>query len=151
MASLSTRLAERAGSKKKEKEKPLPEWLADMLVPQPEDPESFAKPICVMPTKLDPLASLASSHANPYIGLRPGHITRTAFYKLTYDEPLETALKHKQFVEFPTIEVWEEGAFTGTIVDDRGSIVRKYDGTDDEDTPKPKRRKLNRKEGKKAP
>ncbi|KAJ3542359.1 hypothetical protein NM688_g5978 [Phlebia brevispora] len=151
MSNLSTRLAERAGSKKKEKEKPLPEWLTDMLVPQAEDSTSFVMPICVMPTKLDPLASLTSSRTNPYVGLRPGHITRNAFYKLLYDEPLVTALKHKQFVEFPTIELWEEGAFLGTIVDDRGSIVRKYDGTDeDEDGPKPKRRKLNRKEGKKT-
>lgn len=150
MSNLSTRLAERTAHKKKSTDKPLPEWLTDMLVPHPDDPDAFTMPICVMPTKLDPLASLASAHTNPYVGLRPGHITRTAFYKLAYDEPLQSAFRHKQFVEFPTVEVWEDGAFTGTIVDERGSIVRKYDGTNDEDVPRPKRRKMNRKEGKKT-
>lgn len=150
MTSLAARFAERASAKKRDKEKPLPEWLTDMLVPSSEDPEAFVNPVCVMLTKLDPLASLSTARVNPYIGLRPGHITRNAYYKLAYDTPLEAALKHKQFVEFPTIEVWEEGAFSGTIVDDRGSIVRKFDDSDDEDGRKPKRRKLGQKEGKKT-
>lgn len=147
-ANITAKLNERSNSKKKEK--PLPEWLTDMLVPSPVDPEAFVNPVCAMPTKLDPLASLASSRANPYMGLRPGHITRSAFYKLAYGEALEAVLKHKEFVEFPTIEVWEEGAFTGTVVDDRGSVVHKFDDEYEEDGPKPKRRKLSRLEGKKA-
>ena len=80
--------------------------------------------------------------------LRPGHIVRDGYYKLNPTEPLEKVLRHKQFVEFPTIEVWEDGAFTGTVVDDRGAVM--HDKPDSEDERKPKRRKLNAKEGKKA-
>ncbi|THH02727.1 hypothetical protein EW026_g138 [Hermanssonia centrifuga] len=148
MVNIRARLGERANSKKKEKEKALPEWLTDMLIPHPDDPESFSEPVCVMPTKLDPLASL-SARPGAHALLRPGHITRAAFYKLAYSMPLDEVMKHKYFVEFPTIEVWEEGAFTGTIVDDRGSIVR-ADGEGDDGVRKPKRRKLSKKEGKKA-
>lgn len=77
--------------------------------------------------------------------MRPGHIVRDGYYKLDPTESLEKVLRHKQFVEFPTIEIWEDGSFTGTVVDDRGAVM-----LDSEDERKPKRRKLNVKEGKKA-
>ena len=48
-------------------------------------------------------------------------------------------------IRFPTIEVFEEDAFEGTIVDDRGAVVR-----EDVDEHRPKRRKLNAKQAKKA-
>jgi len=94
-----------------------------------------------MATNIDPLASLQSRSAR----LRPGHIVCSGYYKLGVDKPLETVLKHKQFVEYPSIEVWEDGAFHGTVVDDQGAVQ-----LDDEDERKPKRRKLTVREGKKA-
>lgn len=94
-----------------------------------------------MPTLLDPLVSLQKRSTL----LRPGHITRRGYYKLSFDETLQKVLRHKQFVEYPIIEVWEMDAFTGTLVDDGGSVVH-----EDEDERKPKRRKLGAKEGKKA-
>lgn len=149
MANLSARLQERSQSKKKEREKPLPEWLMDLITPSSDDTTSFVPPVCVMPTKLDPLAAVSSIHSSG--GLKPGHITRQAFYKLAYDRPLAEILKHKHFVEFPTIEVWEDGAFTGVIVDDKGSVLRREgDFGDDDGWRKPKRRKLGKQAGKKA-
>lgn len=149
LTNLQAHLQERSQSKKKEKEKPLPEWLTDLITPPSDDPEGFIPPVCVMPTKLDPLAAVSSTHSHG--GLRPGHITRQAFYKLPFDKPLAEAFKHKHFVEFPTIEVWEDGAFTGTVVDDRGAVVyddRDYDDVDDS-WRRRKRRKLGKKEGRK--
>ena len=51
-------------------------------------------------------------------------------------------LRHTHFVEFPTIEIWEE--FQGIIVDAQG-VVRQP-----EDERQPKRRKLNPKAGRLA-
>ncbi|KAI0347188.1 hypothetical protein BDW22DRAFT_1387206 [Trametopsis cervina] len=150
MTNLSARLAEQSASKKKEK--PLPEWIVDLIQPHSEDPDAFVKPICAMRTKLDPLASLSSSRMNGHAGLRPGHVTRKAFYRLDYTAPLTATLKHKDFVEFPTIEVWEDGSFEGIIVDDHGALVRRESDLDDEiDGGRArKRRKMGKKEGKKA-
>jgi len=50
-------------------------------------------------------------------------------------------------VEYPTIEIWEKDAFTGTLVDDGGTVV--HDDSDD-GIRKPKRRKLGVREGRKA-
>ncbi len=94
-----------------------------------------------MSTPLDPLASLNSRPSLP----QPGRLLRTGFYKLDPSRSIGALLKHKHFVEFPTIEIWEEDAFQGTIVDDRGAAVH-----DDYDSPRPKRRKLNAKQAKKA-
>ena len=146
---LAARLQERSQSKKKEKDKPLPEWLTDLITPPPDDAEGFVPPVCVMSTKLDPLAAVSSSHS--YGSLRPGHITRQAFFKLPFDRPLSEVLKHKHFVEFPTIEIWEEGTFTGVVVNDIGSIVhRDSEFGDDDGWRRRKRRKLGKKEGREA-
>ena len=150
LSNLSARLTERAQSKKKEKEKPLPEWLIDLVVPPQDDASAFSPPVCVMSTKLDPLAAVSSTHIRGE-GLKPGHLTRQAFYKLAYDQPLVEVLRHKQFVEFPTIEIWEDGAFNGTIVDDHGALVRgDVDSEEDDGWRRRKRRKLSKVEGKKA-
>lgn len=135
---IQARLTERAKSKK---EKQTPPWLHEQVIPDSSDPDAFQPPTCVMPTLLDPLASLQSRPS----ALRPGHITRHGHYKLGFDDTLEAALKNKQFVEYPTIEIWEKDAFTGTIVDVGGAVML---GEGDER--KPKRRKLGVKEGKKA-
>lgn len=92
-----------------------------------------------MRTPLDPLSSL--SHSS---GPHPGQLLCTGYYRLDPALPLGAVLKHKNFVEFPTIEVWEDGAFHGTIVDDRGTVLH----ADEEH--RRKRRKLNVREGRKA-
>jgi hypothetical protein len=57
-------------------------------------------------------------------------------------------LRETPFVEFPTIEVWEEGdvGFVGTIVDGQGSVMKYADDGER----RAKRRKLNVGAGKKA-
>lgn len=163
IAAKLTELSKRKDNdKNKTKDRPLPEWLTDLLLPNPDDPAAFVPPVCALPTILDPLASLArpathnnNHYAHPYAGagnLRPGHITRAAFFKLAYDAPLATALAHAQFVEFPTVEVWERDAFRGTVVDARGRVVRgvEDDDDDEEDGEQGRKRKRRRTMSKKA-
>lgn len=126
--------------KKSKKGDPLPAWISPLLFPDPDDPEGFTMPICAMRTPLDPLAALQSRASAP----RPGHVRCEAYYKLDPTKPIGAGLKHKNFVEFPTIEIWEEGSFRGTIVDDQGSVQR------DTEEPPPKRRKMSAREGRKA-
>ncbi|KAF8505680.1 hypothetical protein F5888DRAFT_1896710 [Russula emetica] len=45
-----------------------------------------------------------------------------AFIKLDSERKLSTLLRNKHFVEFPTIEVWEEGAFRGVLFDGVGAF-----------------------------
>ncbi|OBZ70030.1 hypothetical protein A0H81_09902 [Grifola frondosa] len=136
---MQSQITERSKSKK---EKAPPTWLNPLVFPDTDVPESFTAPICVMRTPLDPLASLNVRASAP----RPGHILCEGYYRLDPGQPLGTVLKHKHFVEYPTIEVWEEGAFHGTLVDDQGAVLR--DRSDDER--RPKKRKLNIREGRKA-
>ncbi|KAH9938252.1 uncharacterized protein B0H18DRAFT_1205524 [Fomitopsis serialis] len=134
--------AQVAERKKSKKGDPFPTWISSLIVPDPDDPEGFTMPICVMQTPLDPLASLDARRNAA--GPRPGHVRCEAYYKLDPAKPIGVNLKHKNFVEFPTIEIWEEGSFHGTIVDDQGSVQREAE------EPTPKRRKLSVREGKKA-
>ena len=65
------------------------------------------------------------------------------YYKLDPSLPLSKALHSTHFVEYPTIEVWQE--FHGTIVDGNGTIIHYA-----EEERAPKRRRLNAKAGRKA-
>ena len=100
------------------KESSYPEWAKRLVNPDPDDdPESFTNPQCVMQ------ALISSQLRGP------------AYYSFDPSQPLINLLRHTHFVEFPTIEVWEE--FQGIIVDAQG-VVRQS-----EDERQPKRRKLN--------
>ncbi|CDO71314.1 hypothetical protein BN946_scf184908.g71 [Trametes cinnabarina] len=137
-AAMRAHVSERSKSKK---DKAPPTWVQELVLPDQDVPDSFAPPLCVMSTPLDPLASLNGQNHIP----QPGRLLRFGYYRLDPNLPIGTVLKHKHFVEFPTIQVWEEGAFQGTIVDDRGAVVH-----NDADLPQPKRRKLDAKQAKKA-
>lgn len=101
--------------------------MKSLVLPNPSEAESFVPPQCVMPTQINSLT------INP--GSRPYYLFN----------PLESfvSLLHKtQFVEFPTIEIWEE--FKGTVLNTEGTIVRQK-----EERPL-KRRKLTSKASKVA-
>jgi len=85
-----------------------------------------------------------AAQIDPRLGLR----SHSAFYKVDPAQKLSVLLRDTPFVEFPTIEVWDEGdtAFVGTIVDVQGSVMKYAD--DGERTAK--RRKLDVGAGKKA-
>lgn len=107
------------------KESSYPEWAKCLVNPDPDDdPESFTNPQCVMQALI--------SH----------QLRGPAYYSFDPSQPLINLLRHTHFVEFPTIEVWEE--FQGIIVDAQG-VVRQS-----EDERQPKRRKLNPKAGRLA-
>lgn len=112
-----------------------PSWINSFVHPDPEDPESFNPPQCLMSAQVD---------------LNTGLRSQSAFYKLNPNEKLSVLLRTAPFVEFPTIEIWEEGDddFKGTIVDAQGSVTRYADTHLDER--KAKRRKLDISRGKKA-
>jgi hypothetical protein len=113
----------------------LPHWITSLVHPDLDDPDSFIPPQCFMAAQID-----------PRLGLR----SHSTLYKLDPAQKLSILLRDKPFVEFPTIEVWEEGdtAFVGTIVDVQGSVMKYAD--DDDDERKAKRRKLDVGAGKKA-
>jgi len=69
---------------------------------------------------------------------------RYGFTKLNGEQKLSSLLRNKQFVEFPTIEVWEEGVFRGVLLDESDAF-----GLQREQGPA-KRRKLNATEGRAA-
>lgn len=108
---------------------PLPPWITEFLHPDSDDPESFVIPQFLMP-----------AHVDPRSGLR----AKSTFYKLDPRQKLSAILRDKPFVEFPTIEIWEDGdeAFKGTIVDAQGSITA-YAATESDGERCRKRRKLD--------
>jgi hypothetical protein len=130
---LQSHLKERDRSTKKETSNPkAPDWVLDLALPNSDDPESFQTPeIFMMCTLLDPVL-------NPTQG--------RAFRRLDPMQPLDSILRNSHFVEFPAFEVWESGAFRGTLVDGQGCVLN--DGVGEER--RPKRRRLNVQAGKKA-
>lgn len=113
------------GRNHSKKESSYPEWAKCLVNPgSDDDAESFTNPQCIMQALI--------SH----------QLKGPAYYSFDPSQPLINLLRHTHFVEFPTIEVWEE--FQGIIVDAQG-VVRQS-----EDERQPKRRKLNAKAGRLA-
>lgn len=114
----------------------VPGWVPSLVHPDLDDPDSFTPPQCFITAETDPRSGLRS---------------QSAFYKLDPAQKLSVLLRDTHFVEFPTIEVWEEGdaAFPGTIVDAQGSVTR-YAEDDADGERRTKRRRLDVKAGKKA-
>jgi len=113
------------GRNHSKKESSYPEWAKCLVNPDPDDdPESFTNPQCVMQALV--------SH----------QLRGPAYYSFDPSQPLINLLRHTHFVEFPTIEVWEE--FKGIVVDAQG-VVRPS-----EEERQPKRRKLYPKAGRLA-
>ncbi|KNZ80039.1 Box C/D snoRNA protein 1 [Termitomyces sp. J132] len=129
LLNLAQRAAERVLSKKNSASN---EWLKRFLSPDPDDPDSFIPPQFVMAAKMDPRAALLQKLQH-----------RIAYYRFDPSQSLLTLLRHSHFVEFPTIEVWEE--FNGAVVDVQGKLRELA-----QDEPKMKRRKLSEKAGKEA-
>ncbi|KAG6832888.1 hypothetical protein H0H92_004772 [Tricholoma furcatifolium] len=108
-------------------------WLRRFLFPDPDNPSSFTPPHFIMAAKMKPRsAAFQKSHH------------RAAYYRFDPSESFATLLRNTSFVEFPTIEVWEE--FTGTVVNVQGTVTE----LPADDEPNAKRRKLSRKAGKEA-
>ncbi|EDR14183.1 uncharacterized protein LACBIDRAFT_305745 [Laccaria bicolor S238N-H82] len=104
-----------------------PGWVKSLVLPNPSETDSFVPPQCVMPAQIN------SVTINP--GSRP-------YYSFNPLESFVSLLRKTHFVEFPTIEIWEE--FEGTVLSTEGTIVRQK-----EERPL-KRRKLTSKASKAA-
>jgi hypothetical protein len=113
---------------KSKKETAHPEWVKQLVHPDPDDPDSFANPQCVMAAQLDPISSA-------------GYRVKKAHYSFDASKPLANLLVNTHFVEFPTIEVWNE--FLGVVIDAQGVMQH-------QEIKPLKRRKLNPKAGKQA-
>ena len=86
----------------------LPTWVKAIALPHPDIPDAFTPPQFFMRASLGLLS--------------PGQSEKFGFIKLDGDRKLSALLRNRQIVEFPTIEVWEEGAFRGVLLDDAGAI-----------------------------
>ncbi|KAN0131405.1 hypothetical protein V8E53_010782 [Lactarius tabidus] len=107
----------------------LPAWVKTLALPHPDVPDTFTPPQFFIRAPLD---------------LTLGQRERYGFIKLNGEQKLSLLLRNKQFVEFPTIEVWEEGAFQGVLLDESGTF-----GLQREQRPA-KKRKLNARQGRAA-
>lgn len=70
-----------------------------------------------------PLCIIRASEADSNINAQRMDLTSSrtsAYHKLDWNHKLASSLKFKHFVEFPTIEVMEEDAFKGTLIDEDG-------------------------------
>jgi len=85
----------------------LPAWVKTLTLPHPDIPDAFIPPEFFIRAPLDPLSRQSE---------------KFAFIKLDSERKLSTLLRNKHFVEFPTIEVWEEGAFRGVLFDGVGAF-----------------------------
>nr|GAT53891.1 predicted protein [Mycena chlorophos] len=99
--------------------KGVPPWVKALVCPDLDAPENFVAPQCVM---------RARGGGNAYFRFDPR-------------EDLEATLRNTQFVEYPTIEVWEE--FRGRVVDKVGKVTQEAERP-------AKRRKIDKKAGGKA-
>ena len=124
---IQSHIKERANSKN------CPEWIKSLVLPNPDDSDSFTPPECVMTAQLDPGVIVLANSRN-----------RKAYYRFDLSQTLSFLLRHTHFVEFPTIEIWEE--FKGTVVNTQGTVTQQSDNEER----RPKRRKLSKKAGKKA-
>ena len=114
------------GRDRSRKESLYPEWTKSLINPDSDDDsETFTNPQCVMQALV--LHQLRGSHA---------------YYSFDPSQSLTNLLRHTYFVEFPTIEIWED--FKGTIVDTQGVVKQP------EDERQPKRKKMNPKAGRLA-
>ena len=107
----------------------FPTWVKILALPNPDVPDTFTPPQFFIRAPLDLLS---------------GQRERFGFIKLNGEQKLSSLLRDKQFVEFPTIDVWEEGAFCGVLLDASGTF-----GLQREQRPA-KRRKLNTTQGRAA-
>ena len=53
----------------------------------------------------------------------PSNPASKVYHKLDSAQSLLTALRNKMFIEYPTIDIWEEGDFTGSLVEADGVYV----------------------------
>ena len=106
------------------------EWLKELVFPDPPDqPESFAPPLCLVQSAKSPSrTSLKRFKSRSYHSLDP-------FQKLSQ------SLRQKEFVEFPLIEVWEKDAFadSGFVETDQHSGL--YEKVTEEADGRPRKRR----------
>lgn len=110
------------------KESALPDWVQEMVFPAPEDPDGFKLPQCVMKAHVDFTKTRIKSG---YVRLDPSLA-------------LAELLKDTQFVEFPTVEVWD--VFRGVVIDKAGLVTQ----LEESEHGRLKRRKIDTKTGKGA-
>jgi hypothetical protein len=83
--------------KKKANSAPMPEWIQGLVAEKHNDHASSPVPQCLM-------------KAQPSFLRTQG---KRAYHTLDPLLPLSTSLQHTQFIEFPTIEVWDSVTFQG--------------------------------------
>jgi len=97
------------------------EWLKELVFPDPPDqPESFAPPLCLIRSTKPPSPSLHPASFE--------HFKSRSYDSLDPFQKLSQSLRQKEFIEFPSIEVWDKDAFmdSGFVeVDQHGDCYEK--------------------------
>lgn len=85
-----------------------------------------------------------AAHLDPRAAVFQKSQHKKAYFRFDSSQPLLALLRNTHFIEFPTIEVWEE--FNGPVVDVQG-VLKELPA---DDKPSAKRRKLSERAGKEA-
>lgn len=117
---------ERSG-RKRNASNTIPEWAKD-LIPSSGHGDADLIPQCLVRASSDPLLPKGI----PYHELDP-------------TQPLASSLRNTSFVEYPTVEIWNTGDFTGMVVDRQGRVTQVA-----KEGRASKRRKLDDKTGRSA-
>jgi hypothetical protein len=119
---------------KSKKENSIPAWVHAFVIADADDPSSFVPPLfCMSVSRLSGKVTASSPSSSS-----PSSSKAAAYYKLNPTMPLLTALKNLHFIEFPTIDVFEESQFSGTIVDPEGAITQEGNTGEERPAKRPK-------------
>ncbi|KIK65553.1 hypothetical protein GYMLUDRAFT_39027 [Collybiopsis luxurians FD-317 M1] len=92
----------------------FPSWLLELVE---EIPDCTTTPSWEEDSLMAPFDSFIRAPISPMALTISGTRPKVAYHRVIPTEPLLTALRNTHFVEFPTLEVWPQGEFSGVIAD----------------------------------
>ncbi|KAE9406013.1 hypothetical protein BT96DRAFT_915735 [Gymnopus androsaceus JB14] len=93
----------------------FPPWLLQLVEEIPMT--SSTTPISQDDTMFSPFDSFIRAPISPISLTITGTRPKAAFHRVIPTEPLLAALRNTHFVEFPTLELWPQGEFSGVVAD----------------------------------
>ncbi|KAF5393766.1 hypothetical protein D9757_000265 [Collybiopsis confluens] len=91
----------------------FPAWLVDLV----EDIPNLRTPTLEEDQHFSPFDSLIRAPISPTALTISGTRPKAAYHRVVPTEPLLTALRNTYFVEYPMLELWPQGEFSGVLAD----------------------------------
>jgi hypothetical protein len=162
LVQIQRNISQRAQKAKPDSGSGIPSWVQELACPdQSTETDAYVVLTCYFRTELDPrevltAASARVSHVpllshlatkSDAIADAPPPAPKFGYIKLDPTQKLSNVLRNKRFVEYPTIDIWEDGVFDGMLLDESGLTT---DMRSVHDIQIAKRRRLSTVQGKKA-